>query len=191
MQIVATHRERRREDGSLSIEAILLLGDQEHILERNCATRRIAQQIADEELRLIRRLVLARLRQLHTDRSPIVGHAGTAPTVTPGDPTYAGRGGRYHTPPHDPRAPRATVSPPSTHQLPTTPPEANEVSGALINNPCTRCGILQKHHDISGGCHGWTNTPQSPLVLPVPQGTKSNGKLPHSPRLNTISAADL
>lgn len=70
MQIVASHRERRREDGSLSIDAVLILGEVEYVLERNCASRRHAQGIADEELRLIRRLILARLRQLHTDKQP-------------------------------------------------------------------------------------------------------------------------
>ena len=70
MQIIATHRERRRDDGTLSIEAVLMIGDVEYILERNIASRRQAQHIADEELRLIRRLVLARLRQLHTDKRP-------------------------------------------------------------------------------------------------------------------------
>ena len=78
MQIIATHRERRREDGSLSIEAILLLGDVEYVLERNCASRRQAQHIADEELRLIRRLILARLRQLHTEKRPSTAILQTA-----------------------------------------------------------------------------------------------------------------
>lgn len=68
MQIIATFRERRRDDGSLSIEAVLMLGEEEHILERNCASRRIAQGLAEEELRLIRRLVLARLRQVRTEK---------------------------------------------------------------------------------------------------------------------------
>jgi hypothetical protein len=68
MQIVASHRERRRSDGSLSIEAILILGEVEYVLERNCQSRRVAQHLAEEELRLIRRLILARLRQLGSEK---------------------------------------------------------------------------------------------------------------------------
>lgn len=79
MNITPTHRERRREDGSLSIDSVILLGEVEYILERNCATRRIAQHLADEEVRLIRRLVLARLRQLHLDHSVIGGHKPSSP----------------------------------------------------------------------------------------------------------------